>query len=123
MQQPLALFVQSSPFCASRQRLAVCFLHTWLSLGKPVSRVFFYQDAVLTAGLKLPQKANGLSLADEFVKLSEQHQFPLQVCVASATRRGLINANDILELSAGFCVVGLGELAQAGFEHEKIVSF
>lgn len=123
--QALALFIQQSTF-SGYQEYALSFLQTWLKAPKPVARVFFYQDAVLTAnnGLK-----NNQTVADKFVALSQKHQFPLQVCVASAHRRGIIDEaqaqkQDILPtLNQAFELVGLGELAESALNNEKIVSF
>ncbi len=121
--QPLAIFLQNSPFAGSGQRLALQFLQACLLSEKAVSRVFFYQDAVLTASLLLPKNAQGLSLGDEFAVVADAYNLPLQLCIASASRRGLVDAQGHEHIHPRFSIVGLGELAQAGSTPEKIVSF
>lgn len=124
--QSLALFIQHSPFASTHQNSALALLEEWIATKKPVARVFFYQDSVLTAnnGLK-----NNQTVADKFVALSQKHQFPLQVCVASAHRRGIIDEaqakkqNTQATLNKAFELVGLGELAESALNNEKIVSF
>lgn len=122
----LALFIQHSPFTSTHQSSALSLLEAWTAAKKPVARVFFYQDAVLTANVGLKSSS---TLVGEFLKLSKKHQFPLQVCVASAHRRGLIDEAQAKKqdtqatLNQDFELVGLGELAEAALNNEKIVSF
>lgn len=124
--QPLALFIQHSAFSGVYQERALSFLQAWLKENKPVARVFFYQDGVLTANIGLQ---NNQSVANQFIALSIEHKFPLQVCIASANRRGIIDEaqakkqNTRSTLNKAFELVGLGELAEAGLNNEKIVSF
>lgn len=124
--QSLALFIQHSAFSGMYQQRALDFLQAWIKAQKPVARVFFYQDAVLAANIGL--KSNS-TLVNEFSELSKKHQFPLQVCVASAHRRGIIDEAQAKKqdtqatLNQAFELVGLGELAEAALNNEKIVSF
>lgn len=123
----LTLFIQHSPLTGSQQQEALSFLKDWLSAGKSVTRVFFYQDAVLTAHTDLTQAPE--NVADEFIALAKTHQFPLQVCIASATRRGVLDESEAKKqqtqatLNPAFNLVGLGELAQAASNHDNMVSF
>lgn len=96
--------------------------------GDKIDRVFFYQDAAYI-GLKSQIPGQGLHASFEgWLNLQQQQDFPLQICIANALRRGVIdnteaNRYEALEtLHSGFQLCGLGEIAEACQSSDRIIT-
>ena len=76
--------------CAHLQTLD--FAQAVLNAGHQIERVFFYQDAVYV-GLNGQTPIQGQkSLAAQWLELARLHAFPLELCIANALRRGIVDA-------------------------------
>ena len=87
-------------------------------------RVFFYQDAVLIANALRWQPADEPSLAAAWRQL----RLDLPVCVSAALYRGITDADNAARhalgshnLAAGFRLTGLGELAEATLDADRVI--
>ncbi len=105
----LSLTITASPSTTDHHQRAQRFLSAALAENVPVTQVFFYQDAVLVAGMPGP-------LNTAWVKLAEQADCPLYVCVSAAERRGLEQAQPPWE------IVGLGDWLE-GMKADRPVHF
>lgn len=124
------LLLTQAPLSNSSHYLALDFAKAALTQGHSISNVFFYQDAVYV-GLSGQTPIQGQQpLSHAWQALAEEHQIDLQVCIATATRRGLVDTTEQqrynLEhptLASGFVLVGLGEMAQSCQEADRVIQF
>jgi tRNA 2-thiouridine synthesizing protein D len=86
------------------------------------------QDACF-AGLE--SQVPGQGLVTSFLgwqQLNEKYQVPLQVCIANGLRRGVLNEAEAQRyqasptLHSSFTLVGLGELAEANQQSDRIIT-
>lgn len=125
-----SLMLTQSPTVNANHFLALDFATSLLQQGHSLKRVFFYQDAVYV-GLNGQTPIQGQqSLMQRWLQLSKQYEFPLQLCIANAIRRGLVNAQEqeryqlpTTTVALGFDLVGLGELAEACQEDDRVIQF
>lgn len=125
-----ALLVNASPHSSQSQDTAYRFARAALAAGHAVDRVFFYRDGVL-AGSRLPAPpSDEVDLGARWLCLREEHGVALNVCVAAALRRGVLDAaeaerweRDGHNLAAGFELSGLGQLVESLIEAERVVEF
>ncbi len=99
-----------------------------LAAGDQIDRVFFYQDACFVG---LASQVPGQGLESSFAgwqQLFKQHQIPLQVCIANGLRRGVLDDAEAQRYQAAatlhscFSLVGLGELAEASQQSDRIIT-
>ncbi|MGB1091972.1 MAG: sulfurtransferase complex subunit TusD [Oceanobacter sp.] len=125
-----SLFVSSNPFSSQAHWQALDFVRTALAAGHSIQRVFFYSDAVLVAS-KLVQPPQGqITASSVWQELASAHDFPLQACIANSLRRGIVNEAESqryelesANMCAGFELVGLGEMAEALHDSDRVVQF
>ena len=124
------LLIRSAPFASGQHQIAQDFLQQAISQGHTIDRVFFYQDAVY-CGLNTLQPVQGQpSVTEQWQKLATQFDFPLQLCIANALRRGICNEEERqrYNLSAATCaehfeLSGLGEMAEACAQSDRVMEF
>lgn len=124
------LLLTQSPLSGSSHYLAVDFARALLSAGHCLDRVFFYQDAVY-AGLNSQTPVQGQeSIAQVWQTLAAEHNVPLQLCIANALRRGVSDTTEqsrynlpTATLAEGFELAGLGEMASACQESDRVIQF
>ena len=123
------LAVHGAPHSSNSGEHAIGFAKAAMAQGHHIERVFFYHDGVLH-GLDsqvTPQSENDLCKA--WSELADQG-IELAVCIASAIKRGVINAEEQARyektsptLAPGFELVGLGQLI-AGIQHaDRYIEF
>jgi len=93
-------------------------------------RVFFYQQAVLIASSLTVVPQDEASLTLQWQTLAQEHELELGVCIAGALHNGIVNPQEreryqleAANLTQGFQLVGLGQLAAASAECDRLVSF
>lgn len=124
------LLVTQSPLGSCAHLQALDFAQAVLNAGHQIERVFFYQDAVYV-GLNGQTPIQGQkSLAAQWLELARLHAFPLELCIANALRRGIADAKEQARhtlpsatLVEGFVLSGLGALASACKESDRVVQF
>lgn len=125
-----SLVLTQSPSLNVSHYLALDFAASLLKLGHKLDRVFFYQDAVYV-GLNGQTPIQGQqSIMQRWLQLAHAHDFPLQLCIANAIRRGLVNQQEqeryqlpAATVATGFGLTGLGELAEAYQESDRVIQF
>lgn len=125
-----SLLITQSPFSDSGHELALDFAQALLVEGHSLERVFFYQDAVYAALNNQTPTQGQSSLALRWLALKQEHEISLQVCIANAIRRGVLNHQEqqryqasSVTLMEGFELVGLGEMASACKESNRVITF
>ena len=125
-----AIVVRCGPHQQSRALSAFQFTKEVLLQGHKVLSVFFYQQGVhLSSSLRvMPQ--DELDLTALWQQLSLDYDLELGVCIAVALQSGIVDQQECrrYELSAvnlapQFTLMGLGQLASASVESDRLVSF
>lgn len=124
------ILMRSSPFAGTQHHLAQRFIKAAVANGHCIRRVFFYQDAVYAAlGTQQPVQGQ-ISATATWQTLAQDSNFPLQVCIANALRRGVTDKQESERYNIpantcadGFELAGLGEMAEAVTDSDRIVEF
>ena len=124
------VLIRCGPDQQSQALSAFQFTKELLRQGHKVLRVFFYQQGVhLASSLKvMPQ--DEIDLTGLWQKLSQDHNLELGVCIAAALQSGVIDQQECkrydlsgANLATQFTLVGLGQLAAASVESDRLISF
>ncbi len=112
------VLVTGSPTHSQAHLSAIRFVSAALAKGNKISQIFFYQDAVHVANKMILKPQDEAQLMAQWKAISNKHNIELQVCVAAANRRGVINEEeasinniDSTSIDSDFKILGLGQLA------------
>lgn len=126
----IAVLVYGSPTSSRAHISALGFVRAALQAGHRITRVFFYHDAVNIGSSLIVTPQDETDVGDGWVDVARGHGVELCLCIAAALRRGVINAEEAAryERSAAnlrepFVIVGLGQLAAAVIESDRVVTF
>ena len=125
-----SLLVLGAPYSSQSVSTALRFTQAAVESGHSFYRVFFYHDAV-TSGNALttpPQDENDIPL--QWQTLAKDHGIDLVVCIASALKRGVLDAKEAdryekpaHNLKDEFTISGLGQLVDASIESDRLITF
>ena len=125
-----ALMVLGAPVSSQCPQTALAFARATIAAGHRVSRVFFFHDGVCCGSNLAIPAAEQRPLAEQWSEFAQQQNIDLVVCVASALKRGILDANESRRygkaggnLAEGFCLSGLGQWIDACVNADRIVSF
>lgn len=125
-----SLLVLGAPYSSQSTHTALRFTQAAIDSGHQVYRVFFYHDAVHCANQLSCPPQDELNIPEKWQQLAEQHNIDLVSCVASALKRGVVNAQEAeryekpaSNLADGFDMSGLGQLVDANLHSDRLVSF
>lgn len=125
-----ALLVTGAPYGSEASSQAYQFACQVIARGHNVQKVFFYQEGVFNANHLTAPASDEHNLVTAWRQLAEQYGCELDVCVAAALRRGVVDADEAVELalpaenvSAPFLLSGLGQLAEAALGADRLVQF
>lgn len=106
------------------------FAQAVLAAGHRITSVFFYREGVLNANQLTSPANDEFDLVRAWVALAQQQGVELNVCVAAALRRGVVDEQQAAQhewvaanLQAGFTLSGLGSLAEAALSCDRLVQF
>lgn len=124
------LLVTGPAYGTQQSSSAYQFALAVLANGHILDSVFFYREGVTNANQLTSPAGDEFDLVRAWQKLAEQHDVALNVCVAAALRRGIIDKqeaeqNDQLHfnLQPGFSLSGLGSLAEAMMISDRVIQF
>ena len=125
-----ALLVLDSPSSGTASATAARFAEALISRGHELNQVFFL-DAGADTGLTSRVAMQGeLDTVGLWRSVAAKHGVQLVVCVASALRRGVIDATEADRhekpgptLDKAFSIGGLGRLVEASAEADRLVTF
>lgn len=122
------IILTQSPALSESHATAQRLVAELINNGDIIDRVFFYQDAAYI-GLKTQIPGQGLQASfDGWLNLQKQNNFPLQICIANALRRGIVDNTEaeryqqLETLQSGFQLCGLGEIAEACQTSDRIIT-
>ena len=125
-----AILVTAAPFSSQGAHTAINFCEALIASGHTLSRVFFYQDGVHNASALSVPPQDEAALTPRWQALATEHGADLVVCIAAAQRRGILDADEAqrlnrpaANLAAHFRLSGLGQLAEATAQCDRLVAF
>ncbi len=122
------LLIDSPPEQSNAHFNAIAFCKAVLAQGHSITQLFFFQDAVRIADLRLDLPADEWDPQASWQQLAEEFSLNLQICSAAAQRRGLGGAESLeevetVQLAQHFSIGGLGVLVKATTHTDKLVQF
>ena len=125
-----SLLVLASPATGTANVTAARFAQATLKAGHSLERVFFYDAGVETALASRVAPQDEANPANLWHQLANDHGVELVVCVASALRRGVLDATEARRhekehptLDPAFCIGGLGLLIESAATVDRLITF
>ena len=125
-----AIVVTGPAYGTQQASSALQFAHALIEEGHELSRVFFYREGVYNANLLTSPASDEFDLVRAWQQLNQQHGVELNICVAAALRRGVVDETEAERLAlaganlhAGFNLSGLGSRAEASLACDRVVQF
>lgn len=126
----ISVVVTGSPASSQASQTALSFCQAAVDSGHQLYRVFFYEDGVQVANSLTVSPQDERNLTDDWAAFVQKYQLDAVICVASALRRGVINAGEAARyekpacnLADGFDISGLGQWVDACIHSDRVVSF
>jgi len=124
------LLVTGPAYGTQQASAAYQFALALISSGHHLDSVFFYREGVLNGNLLSAPASDEFDLVRAWQRMAADYQVALNVCVAAALRRGVIDETEAhnqghgqTNLQPGFTLTGLGSLAEASLTCDRLVQF
>ena len=125
------LLVTGPAYGTQQATSAYQFSQALVDSGHQIDSIFFYQEGISNANQLVSPAGDEFDLVRAWQALSEQQGTALNVCVAAALRRGVIDAQEAelrqtlvaANLQSGFVLSGLGTLAEAMLTSDRVIQF
>ncbi|WP_193164385.1 sulfurtransferase complex subunit TusD [Microbulbifer hainanensis] len=125
-----SLAVYGAPHASQSAATALRFARALLAAGHELYRVFFYCDGVHNGSALSAPPQDEADIAEGWQALQRAHKLDLVVCIAAAQRRGVLNSSEAnrlekpaANLAEGFELAGLGQLADAAVNSDRLITF
>lgn len=125
-----SIVVSGAPYGTQSASSAYQFCAAAISSGHEIVGVFFYQEGVLNASQLVSPPSDEVNLPKLWAALACEFQFPLEVCVSAALRRGIVDQQEASQLALAqfnlqvpFVLSGLGQLAELSANCDRLVQF
>lgn len=125
-----SLLVLGAPGSTQAATTALRFAAAALQSGHTLYRVFFLDDGVALANNLVVLPQDETPLCARWQALAAEHRIDMVVCVSSALKRGVLNAEEASRydkpasnLADGFEISGLGQLIDAALNSDRVVTF
>lgn len=130
MSLTFAILVTAPAYGSERSHTAYRFARAVLAQGHRISHLFFYQEGVGNGNSLLAPASDEVDLHRLWCELALEQGLRLDVCVAAALRRGVVDGQEAVglgllhsNLQLPFAMSGLGQLAEAALEADRFVQF
>ncbi len=124
------IVVNEGPYTHEAADTAYQFSKAALEKGHEVLRVFFYHDGVNNGTRLTTPPQDDRHITNRWSELAEQHGLDLDVCIAAAQRRGIVDPDeakrqgkDANNIASGFRISGLGQLIEVGIQADRLMVF
>ncbi|MCB8889821.1 sulfurtransferase complex subunit TusD [Vreelandella malpeensis] len=124
------LLVTGAPYTSPAPHSALRFAQALIAKGHELAGVFFYQEGVMNASSLMCPPQDELNLRDAWVALHEAHGTTLDVCIAAALRRGVLDDAEArrhglenASFDAPFELTGLGQLLELQRRCDRFLTF
>ena len=123
-----AIVVTGPAYGTQQASSAFQFAQALIAEGHELSSVFFYREGVYNANQLTSPASDEFDLVRGWQQLNAQHGVALNICVAAALRRGVVDETEAgrlglasSNLQPGFTLSGLGALAEASLTCDRVV--
>lgn len=124
------LLVMGAPYSCQAAHSALRFAAAVIARGHQLQSVFFYHDGVYNAARHAAPPQDEPHLYDAWCALHTEHGTQLQICIAAALRRGMLDAREAerhgksgYSVEAPFELTGLGQLVDLGQGVDRLLTF
>ncbi|MCC5904016.1 MAG: sulfurtransferase complex subunit TusD [Halomonas sp.] len=124
------LLVMGAPYVSAAPHSALRFAQAVVKKGHRVSGVFFYQDGIHNASKLMAPPQDELNMRNAWIELHEEHDVALDVCIAAALRRGVMDeaeakrhGQENFNLESPFELTGLGQLLALQQRCDRLITF
>lgn len=124
------ILLMGAPYSSQASHSALRFAQAVVARGHALEGVFFYHDGVQNAARLAAPPQDEPHLVDAWAELAAGHGVPLQVCIAVALRRGLLDEREAARhgkqghsVEAPFELTGLGQLVDLGLRCDRLITF
>jgi len=125
-----AILLMGAPYSDQASHSALRFAHAVLARGHRLEAVFFYHEGVHNAARLAAPPQDEPHLVDGWARLAAEHGVALQVCIAAALRRGLLDEREAARhgkqgssVAAPFELSGLGQLIDLSTRCDRLITF
>jgi tRNA 2-thiouridine synthesizing protein D len=125
-----ALLVHGAPYSSQASHSALRLASALLTRGHRLECVFFYHEGVYNAARLAAPPQDEPHLYDAWCALHAEHGTQLQVCIAAALRRGMLDEREAgrhgkhgHSVEPPFELTGLGQLIDLGQSVDRLVTF
>lgn len=125
-----AIVVTGPAYGTQQASSALQFARAVLNEGHELSSIFFYQEGVYNANMLTSPASDEFDVVRAWQQLNQTQGVTLNICVAAALRRGIVDETEsarlglaAANLQPGFILSGLGALAEASLTCDRVVQF
>jgi tRNA 2-thiouridine synthesizing protein D len=125
-----SLLILGSPYSSQSISTALRFANAAVEAKHNLYRIFFYHDAVNCANDLITPPQDDTNIPKQWQALARDHNVDLVVCIASALKRGILDATEAdryerpsHNLTEGFEISGLGQLIDASIKSDRVITF
>lgn len=125
-----AIMVTGPAYGTQQASSALQFAQALIKEGHTLSSVFFYREGVYNANQLTSPASDEFDLVRAWQQMNTMHGVTLNICVAAALRRGVVDETEAARLGLpsanlqpGFTLSGLGALAEASLTCDRVVQF
>jgi len=113
------IIVNEGPYQHQASDSAWQFVTAAIAAGHEVLRVFFYHDGVHNGSALSDAPQDERNVQQGWAELAATHQLDMVLCIAAGKRRGIVESNTL----PGFRIAGLGQLAEATINADRVITF
>jgi tRNA 2-thiouridine synthesizing protein D len=124
------LVITGAPYATQAPLSAWRFAKAALENGHQVFRVFLHGDGVFCATRLAAPAQDEQDIHRLWQELATQHRLDIVVCIASALKRGILNADESIRyskehynLAPAMELSGLGQLIDAVHHSDRVITF
>lgn len=126
----IALLILTGPHHSQGSRTALHFARAAVDAGHRIPHVFFFGEGTYNSASHGVSPSDESLLGEEWQAFAASHGIELDACISSAMKRGLLDEGeakryqkDARTLADGFVLAGLGQLATASLNCDRVVTF
>jgi len=113
------ILITAPNFGAQGAYTAYQFCKAALAKNQTITKIFFYGAGVSNANALVSPASDEINLVKLWQTLAQQYAIKLNICVAAAQHRGVMENN----VAENFVITGLGQLIEAMSSCDRFITF
>lgn len=125
-----SLVITGAPYSSEAPCSALRFARAALENGHQIHRIFLHGDGVLCATRLASPPQDEQDIHKQWQDLAAEHQLDVVVCIASALKRGILDADESsrynkqhFNIASAMELGGLGQLIDAVNHSDRVITF